>query len=147
MPALFGHYGIGCTEYRTTKLIIHPRACALAGKITKAVLEIESLSWADSESLAIGCLDVVCVRCLLLIASTMAWSVTAAEAMGALVATLVMLYFLAQARQRKSLPPGPRPWPVVGNLPLLAFGGQPHRSLEKLASKYGGIMYLRLGVY
>jgi hypothetical protein len=66
---------------------------------------------------------------------------------GALVATLVVLYLLAQAQaqERKRLPPGPSPWPVLGNLLVMA-SRMPHRTLENLAAKYGGIMYLRLGM-
>ncbi|GLJ45519.1 hypothetical protein SUGI_0958360 [Cryptomeria japonica] len=35
------------------------------------------------------------------------------------------------------------PWPLVGNLHLL--GSLPHKALAKLATKYGPIMFLRLG--
>ncbi|OWM71911.1 hypothetical protein CDL15_Pgr017794 [Punica granatum] len=41
------------------------------------------------------------------------------------------------------LPPGPRPFPVIGN--LLELGDQPHQSLTKLAKTYGPIMRLKLG--
>ncbi|GLJ31823.1 hypothetical protein SUGI_0640380 [Cryptomeria japonica] len=41
------------------------------------------------------------------------------------------------------LPPGPRPWPVIGSLHLL--GNLPHQALTRLAKKYGSIMFLRLG--
>ena len=64
---------------------------------------------------------------------------------GALVATQAVLYFLAQVKERKRLPPGPRPWPVVGNLPIMA-SAMPHKTLQTLAAKYGSIMYLRLGM-
>lgn len=60
-----------------------------------------------------------------------------------LLVTLVVLYFRAQKPSR--LPPGPKPWPVLGNLLALA-DGMPHHALMKLASKYGGIMHLRLGM-
>nr|AGO03824.1 flavonoid 3`5`-hydroxylase [Echinops bannaticus] len=41
------------------------------------------------------------------------------------------------------LPPGPTPWPIVGNLPHI--GTAPHQSLAALATKYGPLMHLRLG--
>ncbi|GLJ31792.1 hypothetical protein SUGI_0639530 [Cryptomeria japonica] len=45
-------------------------------------------------------------------------------------------------RQLK-LPPGPRPWPVIGSLHLL--GNFPHQALAALAKRYGSIVFLRLG--
>lgn len=44
---------------------------------------------------------------------------------------------------RLPYPPGPRPWPVVGNLPQL--GTMPHQSLAAMAKTYGPLMQLRLG--
>ena len=66
----------------------------------------------------------------------------------ALVAAAViaqLLYRLTSGRKISSskLPPGPAPLPILGN--LTALSGLPHRSLEKLARKYGGLVYLRLG--
>ncbi|KAH9697058.1 cytochrome P450 76C4 [Citrus sinensis] len=46
--------------------------------------------------------------------------------------------------RHKHLPPGPRPYPVIGN--LLELGGKPHKSLAKLAKTHGPIMSLRLGL-
>jgi flavonoid 3'-monooxygenase len=37
----------------------------------------------------------------------------------------------AVARQRAPLPPGPRGWPVLGNLPQL--GGKTHQTLHEMA--------------
>ncbi|KAH9697248.1 cytochrome p450 family protein expressed [Citrus sinensis] len=62
-----------------------------------------------------------------------------------LIFTLVLviaLSFISRGR-RKHLPPGPRPYPVIGN--LLELGGKPHKSLANLAKIYGPIMSLRLG--
>ncbi|KAH9697088.1 cytochrome P450 family 76 subfamily C polypeptide 7 [Citrus sinensis] len=52
------------------------------------------------------------------------------------------LSFVSRGRH-KQLPPGPRPYPVIGN--LLELGAKPHKSLAKLAKIHGPIMSLRLG--
>jgi hypothetical protein len=68
-----------------------------------------------------------------------------AAAVLAVLVGLVWLKFVQAQRRRKLLPPGPRPWPIVGNFPTLARR-LPYRYLQKLAFKYGGLMYLRLGI-
>ncbi|KAK6260538.1 Cytochrome P450 - like 7 [Theobroma cacao] len=47
------------------------------------------------------------------------------------------------SRKTKMLPPGPKKWPVVGN--LLQLSPLPHRDLASLCDKYGPLVYLRLG--
>ncbi|KAI3933621.1 hypothetical protein MKW92_030453 [Papaver armeniacum] len=63
---------------------------------------------------------------------------------------VLIIYFLPKIRQilllkRNKLPypPGPKPWPVIGNLPHL--GMAVHQSLAAMAKTYGPIIYLRLG--
>ena len=46
-------------------------------------------------------------------------------------------------RRTYNLPPGPKPWPIIGNLNLI--GELPHRSMHELSKRYGPLMQLRLG--
>lgn len=63
------------------------------------------------------------------------------------IATLVLIILLSKyVRQRKlKLPPGPKPWPFIGNLNLI--GSLPHRSIHELSQKYGEIMQLQFGSF
>ena len=45
--------------------------------------------------------------------------------------------------KKKSLPPGPSHWPVVGS--LFSLGPLPHQTLAQLAKQYGGIMSVFFG--
>ncbi|KAL8485842.1 hypothetical protein ACS0TY_027945 [Phlomoides rotata] len=45
----------------------------------------------------------------------------------------------------QNLPPGPKPWPIIGNLHLV--GSIPHQSFHYLSQKYGEIMLLRFGKF
>ncbi|KAJ3673846.1 hypothetical protein LUZ60_005838 [Juncus effusus] len=56
----------------------------------------------------------------------------------------ILLYnLLFKNRTSGKLPPGPKGWPVLGNLPQL--GTKPHQTLYELAKTYGPLMYLRFG--
>ncbi|CAI7896793.1 unnamed protein product [Closterium sp. NIES-53] len=60
------------------------------------------------------------------------------------VALVVSVLWLSFLRRRDSLlPPGPSPWPILGNLPDL--GVLPYRYLAKLADKFGPVLTVWLG--
>ncbi|GLJ32242.1 hypothetical protein SUGI_0648960 [Cryptomeria japonica] len=61
-------------------------------------------------------------------------------------ASLMLFFFLWRRcrRTRLPLPPGPPPWPNVGN--LFQLGKRPHESFFALSVKYGPLMTLRLGM-
>nr|AOK93460.1 flavanone 3'-hydroxylase 1 [Morus alba var. atropurpurea] len=60
------------------------------------------------------------------------------------LATIALLLLSRRLRRRKlNLPPGPKPWPIIGNLNLI--GPLPHRSIYDLSQKYGPIMQLWFG--
>ncbi|KAJ3673114.1 hypothetical protein LUZ60_006488 [Juncus effusus] len=62
-----------------------------------------------------------------------------------IVASIFVLYksISSLTKSKNKLPPGPKPWPIVGN--LLQMGARPNRSVHEMTKKYGPIMYLRLG--
>uniref|UniRef100_A0A7N0SW96 Cytochrome P450 n=1 Tax=Kalanchoe fedtschenkoi TaxID=63787 RepID=A0A7N0SW96_KALFE len=66
----------------------------------------------------------------------------------ALALAVLLVWFTARlvsrpARRNGSSPPGPRPWPIIGNLKLL--GSLPHRSLHALSQTYGPLVRLKFG--
>ncbi|CAM6092234.1 unnamed protein product [Calypogeia fissa] len=71
-----------------------------------------------------------------------AWSEVVKAALATVAALLVTL-LLTRKGASKSLPPGPRGWPILGSLPLL--GTMPHESLSELSKQYGPLILMRLG--
>ncbi|XP_021716537.1 cytochrome P450 71A1-like [Chenopodium quinoa] len=67
----------------------------------------------------------------------------AAYAVAWLVVLAIVLLTNHITRQKLNLPPGPKPWPVIGNFNLI--GPLPHYSLHELSKKYGHIMMLQFG--
>nr|GMD35450.1 cytochrome P450 71A1-like [Ipomoea batatas] len=62
------------------------------------------------------------------------------------LSTIALILLAKYLRRRKlHLPPGPKPWPIIGNLNLI--GTLPHRSIHDLSLKYGPIMQLRFGSF
>ncbi len=68
--------------------------------------------------------------------------------MGLFVVTMFSIFLVAILHTRFSrkfccLPPGPWPWPIMGN--LLMLGKHPHLTLTRWAESYGPLMHLQLG--
>ncbi|KAL0331456.1 UNVERIFIED_CONTAM: Flavonoid 3'-monooxygenase [Sesamum angustifolium] len=60
------------------------------------------------------------------------------------IALVAFLYrTLYRQQPKRSLPPGPKPRPIIGKLNLV--GSIPHQSLHFLSQKYGEIMQLKFG--
>ncbi|KAM0922642.1 hypothetical protein ACQ4PT_006110 [Festuca glaucescens] len=62
-----------------------------------------------------------------------------------LATVLVLGTILRRGRRAYRLPPGPKPWPIIGNLNLM--GALPHRSIHTLSKRYSPLMYLRFGSF
>ncbi|XP_006665050.1 flavonoid 3'-monooxygenase CYP75B3 [Oryza brachyantha] len=67
--------------------------------------------------------------------------------LGSIAVSIAVCYLIfvrnGAAGKRRPLPPGPRGWPVLGNLPQL--GDKPHQTMCALAREYGPLFRLRFG--
>uniref|UniRef100_A0A0E0HZD2 Uncharacterized protein n=1 Tax=Oryza nivara TaxID=4536 RepID=A0A0E0HZD2_ORYNI len=61
------------------------------------------------------------------------------------LATVVFLLGAVLLRRRRAykLPPGPKPWPIIGNLNLIS--SLPHRSIHEISKRHGPIVQLWFG--
>ncbi|ESR40884.1 Flavonoid 3-monooxygenase [Citrus sinensis] len=57
---------------------------------------------------------------------------------------IVLFLFRRRFSRKVNLPPGPKPWPFIGNLNLI--GPLPHVSIHSLSQKYGPLMHLKFGL-
>ncbi|ODM98759.1 Methyl farnesoate epoxidase [Orchesella cincta] len=66
---------------------------------------------------------------------------------GVLTLGFLFLVWIIVTKRKHGLPPGPMPFPVIGNLPQLALSGakRPYAAFHNLAKKHGNIMTLRMG--
>ncbi|GFQ00532.1 cytochrome p450 84a1 [Phtheirospermum japonicum] len=72
--------------------------------------------------------------------------IQALEAKPLLVFIIIPLFFFFVLPRlgRKRYPPGPKGWPLIGNITMM--DQLTHRGLAKLARQYGGILHLRMGL-
>ncbi|XP_048228491.1 probable (S)-N-methylcoclaurine 3'-hydroxylase isozyme 2 [Ricinus communis] len=56
---------------------------------------------------------------------------------------IILNHISSPSSERRPLPPGPRQWPIVGN--ILQVGKKPHVSLAHFAKLHGPLISLRLG--
>lgn len=77
--------------------------------------------------------------------SEVCWEdLTHVEAVQGSAIAVVAIFLLARfITTPKNIPPGPFAWPIIGSLHLI--GPYPHRSLAKLAEKYGSLMSVWFG--
>ncbi|XP_074263218.1 cytochrome P450 76AD1-like [Silene latifolia] len=57
--------------------------------------------------------------------------------------SIIFVIKIYQNSTKSELPPGPKPWPIIGNIHQL--GDRTHCSVAELSKKYGPIMSLKLG--
>ncbi|KAK1358520.1 hypothetical protein POM88_051776 [Heracleum sosnowskyi] len=74
------------------------------------------------------------------------WVTYAATWLSILALFLLAKYLRSNStRKNLNLAPGPKPWPIIGNLNLI--GALPHVSIHELSQKYGPLMQLKFGSF
>jgi cytochrome P450 len=70
-----------------------------------------------------------------------------ASFLGIVLATVLFLKAVLRRRgsRKYNLPPGPKAWPIIGNLNLI--GTLPHRSIHALSKQYGPLLQLQFGSF
>jgi hypothetical protein len=68
-----------------------------------------------------------------------------ASFLGVVLATVLFLKAVLRRRSKYNLPPGPKPWPIIGNLNLI--GTLPHRYIHALSKQYGPLTQLQFGSF
>ncbi|KAF6171389.1 hypothetical protein GIB67_009530 [Kingdonia uniflora] len=61
----------------------------------------------------------------------------------AIILNLLLRLYAVLKNPSKPFPPGPKPWPIIGNLPHM--GPAPHKTLAAMVPTYGSLIHLRLG--
>ncbi|KAL8529477.1 hypothetical protein ACS0TY_006779 [Phlomoides rotata] len=74
---------------------------------------------------------------------SLASSIICTSIVALLVYSLLQIIKAGGAKGRRQLPPGPRAWPVIGNLPQL--GPKPHQSMAAMSRVHGPLMHLKMG--
>ncbi|XP_071943152.1 vitamin D 25-hydroxylase-like [Antedon mediterranea] len=66
-----------------------------------------------------------------------------------LLACIIFTFFWKSiiGRQSLKLPPGPKGWPLLGILPMLADGERVYKKFTKIAAEHGAIFSARLGMF
>ena len=64
------------------------------------------------------------------------------EYLGILAVVLILIYTTQWFMKAQSFPPGPIPWPVIGNIRMFRKDPQGYKKFTELASKYGNVYRL-----
>lgn len=68
----------------------------------------------------------------------------ASVVMNVMLLILPLMLMLLFRRRRAAYPPGPKGWPIIGNMQMM--DQLSHRGLATLAKQYGGVLHLRMGL-